>query len=107
MTRPAVERMSPPARNTGAITIMPTSMLKVSVNHPMIGSTTRPGITNRAPIEYPSERARGGMASDRAANTPGPMMASAADRPMFTTTATERYGASANSAASPAVKNAT
>ena len=52
-------------------------------------------------MEKPTERARDGMASDRAASTPGPTMASDASIPASPKKATGTDGASANSTANP------
>ena len=49
------------------MTSIPTRMPTESEMAPMIGRTTRPGITQMAPIEKPSDRDRAGMASDREA----------------------------------------
>ena len=64
MTRPAVERTSPPTRNTGTITSMPDWMPAASAIAPTIGSTISPGMTQSAPIEKPSDLDRAGMASE-------------------------------------------
>ena len=68
---PAEAMTSPPIRNIGVISVMPQRMPHVSPTVAMSGSVIRPASTNTEPIENPIERARGGMAIDRAARTPG------------------------------------
>ena len=62
---------------------------------PMIGSTSRPGITHSDATEKPVARARGGMASDSATRMPGPSIASDAEITQLNATATTMFGASA------------
>ena len=53
-------------------------------------------------MENPTERTRAGMASERAARTPGPTMASEESMPALPMKATGTLGASAKRTANPA-----
>ncbi len=97
MTEPTEAMIMPPTMNTGHRRATPHRKPWAVPIQPMIGRTTRPGSTNRAPIEKPTDRARGGMASDRLARTPGPTMASPATVMALATMATARTGDQANS----------
>ncbi len=70
-----------------------------SLTAPTMGRTMSPGITQMAPRENPIDRARGGMPSDSAANTPGPTMARVAAMAMLATMVSHSQGARANTAA--------
>ena len=98
-TRPEPARISPPTTNTGVMKSMPGRMPMPSQMAPTIGRTMSPGMTQMAPSEKPIDRARGGMPSDRAANTPGPTMARVAAMAMLATIVSHNQGASANTAA--------
>ena len=84
--------------NIGMSSRIPNSIVTLSATQPIIGRIARPGITHNDPIAKPVARARGGIANDRAANTPGPMMASDAEMRQFNATATQIDGANANPA---------
>ena len=101
-TRPAPARIRPPTTNTGVMISMPGRMPMPSLTAPTMGSTIRPGMTQMAPSENPMDRARGGMPSERAANTPGPTMARVAAMAMLATMVSHSHGARANTAAKPA-----
>src|SRR6266508_5535881 len=104
---PAPDEMTmPPITNTGSITNIPARMPMPSEISPIMGSTISPGITQTAPSENPIDRARGGMASDSPANTPGPMTARLAAMAMLATTVSHSHGARAKTAANPAQTNA-
>ena len=55
MTRPAVERIRPPIRNTGTMISMPIRMPTLSAMAPTMGRTINPGITQMAPMEKPRD----------------------------------------------------
>ena len=77
-----------PITNIGIMTSMPISIDQLSAIQPITGSTNSPGITHSDPIAKPVARARGGMASERAASTPGPMIANDAEITQLSATAT-------------------
>ena len=87
MTSATLRRMKLPITNIGIRMSIPTSMLQLSATHPIIGSTARPGITHSDPIAKPVARALGGIASESAASTPGPMIARAAEITQLSATA--------------------
>ena len=87
-----VEMSRPPMTNTGTITSIPHRSPTWSPSHPMMGSTTRPGITQSAPTAKPIDRARGGMASDRVARMPGASTARAAVMTEWAAMATHTVG---------------
>ncbi len=82
---------------------MPGRMPMPSEMAPTMGSTMSPGMTQMAPNEKPIDLARGGMPSDRAANTPGPTMARLAAMAMLARTVSHNQGASANTTRKAAV----
>jgi hypothetical protein len=91
-----VEMIAPPMRKIGTMSSIPHRRLSWSPTHPMIGSITRPGMTHSDATAKPMDRARGGMARDRVASTPGAMIAKAAVMTECAAMATQTLGAAAN-----------
>ncbi len=93
--------------NIGIMTSMPISIDQLSAIQPITGSTNSPGMTHSDPMAKPVARARGGIASDSAASTPGPMIANEAEITQLSATATYTFGANANPAEANDVSRAT
>ena len=100
-SEPADERIRPPSTNIGTMTSMPWRIPQLSAIQPMNGNTSRPGSTQSEPIENPIDRARGGIAIDREASTPGPTIAKQRFIKPAVATAKTMLGDRANRAASP------
>ncbi len=98
ITDPTDAISRPPIKKTGVSMVMPHRKPNVSPIQPTNGITSRPGSTHRAPTEKPIDRARGGIASDRLARTPGPTMTSEPAIRQLMITATTMFGAHANPA---------
>ena len=93
--------------NIGIITSMPISIDQLSAIQPITGSTNNPGITHNEPMAKPVARARGGIASESAASTPGPMIANDAEITQLSATAMYTFGAKAKPADATDVSIAT
>ena len=96
------ESSSPPIRKTGTSTSKPHRKPHESPNQPTNGMTSKPGSTHRAPIEKPIDRARGGMANESEAITPGPTITRAPATREWATTVRATVGANANPRAATA-----
>ena len=67
--------MIAPMVRIGVIRSIPCRIPQLSATHPTSGSAKRPGNAHSDPILNPIDLARGGIASDRAARSPGPTIA--------------------------------
>src|SRR5688572_21148100 len=101
MRSPADTMTRPPTRNTGPITVTPHRMPQAPATAEITGMAAMPASTNSDPMANPVDRARGGMASERAAKRPGSTNARQALMTMWANTATYTFGAQANTSTAP------
>ncbi len=87
--------MNTPTSSMGVMTIIPTRIPHLSPTHPTRGKAKRPGKAQRDPMLNPIARARGGIARERAATSPGPRIAKEKVRRALKPTAIHTVGDSA------------